>query len=116
MLNRAQPQSKSPRSTSDRSVDGSTGRWDLAVILQAANKYGARSVAGNVRPAEPHGMSEARVAAYSHDNVIARIYARAEDQGPGPGGNDQAEVDLADLEASMAAHQPPAGQGDIAQA
>lgn len=92
------------------------GRWDLAIILQAANKHGIRSIAGNVRPAEPHGMSEARVAAYSHDNVFARIYARAKDQGPGPGGNDQAEADLRDLEASMAAYQPPAGQSDVAQA
>ncbi|KAL2674993.1 hypothetical protein Neosp_011173 [[Neocosmospora] mangrovei] len=83
-----------------------------------AQQGSAADVAGNARPAEPRGMSEARVAAYSHDNVFARIYARAEDQGPGPGpgGNDQVEADLQDLEASMAAYQPPAGQGDVAQA
>lgn len=84
--------------------------------MQAANKHGIRSIAANVRPAEQHGTSEARVAGYSHDNVFARIYARVEDQGPGPGGNDQAEADLGDLEASMATYQPPAGQGDVAQA
>lgn len=85
------------------------------MILQVANRHGTRSIAGDVRPAEPHDMWEARVAEYSHDNVIARIYSRGEDQGSG-GGNGQAGANLDDLEAIMAASQPPTGQGDATQA
>lgn len=72
-----------------------------------------RSIAGDVLPAEPLDLSRARVAAYSHDNVFARIYARGEDPGVG---NGQAEADLRQLEADMMASQPPAGQGDVARA
>ncbi|RTE77410.1 hypothetical protein BHE90_008110 [Fusarium euwallaceae] len=86
------------------------------MILQVANKHGTRSIAGDVRPAEPHDAWEARVAEYSHDNLFAGIYSRGEDQGSSSGGNDQAGADLDDLEAIMAASQPPAGQGDAAQA
>lgn len=86
------------------------------MILQVADKHGTRSMAGDIPPAEPQGMSQARVAAYSHDNVIARIHARGEHRSAGIGSNGQAEADLGDLEAHMAAQQPPAGQGAVAQA
>ncbi|RSL60865.1 hypothetical protein CEP54_006520 [Fusarium duplospermum] len=81
-----------------------------------AQQGSAGSIAGDVRPAEPHDMWEARVAEYSHDNVFAGIYSRGEDQGSSSGGNGQAGADLDDLEAIMAASQPLAGQGDAAQA
>ncbi|KAJ4307693.1 hypothetical protein N0V84_012554 [Fusarium piperis] len=78
-----------------------------------AQQGSAGSNAGNVPSAEPLDLSRAKVAAYSHDNVFARIHARGEDPGVG---NDQAEADLRQLEADMLAYQPPASQGDVAQA
>lgn len=72
-----------------------------------ANKHGTCSMAGNAPPAESRDVSKARAAAYSHDNVLARIHARDKDPGAGS---------LEDLEAHMAAQQPPAGQGAVAQA
>ncbi|KAI8691269.1 hypothetical protein LRP88_08547 [Fusarium phalaenopsidis] len=74
----------------------------------------AATMAGNARPAESRDESKARAAAYSHDNVFARIHARGEDPGAGIG-DGQAEADLEDLEIDMAAYQPPAGQGDGTQ-
>ena len=72
-------------------------------------------MAVNARPAESRDESKAWAAAYSHDNVFARIHARGEDPGAGIGGDGQAEADLEDLEKYMAAHQPPASQGDGTQ-
>ncbi|KAM0440700.1 hypothetical protein ACHAPT_000001 [Fusarium lateritium] len=67
------------------------------------------SMEGNVPPAEPQDVPIDEVAAYSHDNVFARIYARD--------GDDQPGQDLEDLEADMAAYQQPVGQdNDAAQA
>ncbi|KAJ4169468.1 hypothetical protein NW754_016496 [Fusarium falciforme] len=84
-----------------------------------AQQGSAATMAVNARPAESQDVSKARAAAYSHDNVFARIHARGEDPGADPGagigGDGQAEAGLEDLEIYMAAYQPPAGQGDGTQ-
>ncbi|KAI8684500.1 hypothetical protein NCS57_00116200 [Fusarium keratoplasticum] len=80
-----------------------------------AQQGSAASMAVNARPAESRDVSKARAAAYSHDNVFARIHARGEDPGAGIGGDGQAEADLEDLEIYMTAYQPPAGKGDGTQ-
>ncbi|UPK99515.1 hypothetical protein LCI18_010450 [Fusarium solani-melongenae] len=75
----------------------------------------AASMVVNARLAESRDESKARAAAYSHDNVFARIHARGEDPSAGIGGDGQTEADLEDLEKYMAAYQPSASQGDGTQ-
>ncbi|KAF4460593.1 hypothetical protein FALBO_12620 [Fusarium albosuccineum] len=79
----------------------------------------AAGMAGRIRPTESRDVSEARAAAYSHDNVIARIQAR---NAPAENLSDtiehsqaDAEAELADLETTMATFQPPSENGGAIQ-
>ncbi|KAF5541325.1 hypothetical protein FPHYL_11868 [Fusarium phyllophilum] len=67
-------------------------------------RLGRSSVLAEARHEAP-GLSQTRVATYSHDNVFARIQSRGANNGHVAGGQPR-EHSIASLEADMARSQP----------